>query len=269
MVAFTSLAGLATEQNGQFFGQPQYGSSMIFELYALQENSTSSYPDTDDLLVRFLYQNGTGTEVELVAFPLFGQDPSQVAIAFNDFISGLEEFMIVGVEDWCETCSSYSVFCPAYETDSGSDVSTPSGSSSSSSSSCSSSIKPAVAGVIGAIIALALAAIIAGFGMLLGGFRVYRQKTKRRSELSGFKGGEKLASDQDLSVAKSAVGATVVPADTDAPRGHERIGSWEMSPAKAKEAQVQSLAGAGRPSFEEDDLRVTPFADPVKADERV
>ncbi|KKY15627.1 putative acid phosphatase [Phaeomoniella chlamydospora] len=283
MVAFTSLAGLATAANTQFYSQPSPGSSMVFELYALQSNSSTSYPSSDDLVVRFLYQNGSSAS--LVEYPLFGNDPSQTGISFSEFITGLENFMIFGIKDWCDLCSSLSVFCAAYEEDS-EDPSCSSSSSSSSSSRSATLLHPAIAGLIGAIIALVLVALLTLLASTLFGMRFYRERTKKRSELNGFKGGEKLASDQDLCVAKSTIGATVVVAE-DPPKGHERVGSWEMTSSSSKgrggREGGDALASAGtgnqhqavrKNSFQpegvdEDDIHLSPFADPVKINERV
>ena len=266
MMSFAELAGLMEEQTSQFYGQPQFGSSMIFELYALEANESTSYPEVNDLMVRFLFQNGS--DGDLVQFALFGNDPSELAMSFADFLAGVESFMTSGIESWCEVCDSGSVFCAAYEdgtTSSGSDSST---GSSESGSDNGSRMNPAVAGVIGAVVTLAVVGMIVFLGMFFGGYRVYRQHTNIRSELGGFKG-EKLASDPDLTVGKTGVGATVISGDENIPKGHERIGSWEMGQPKPKEHQLQGGPSTGRPSFDEDDLHVTPFADPVKADDKV
>ena len=270
IVSFASLAGLAKESTAQFFGQPQYGSSMVFELYALEENSTSTYPAVEDLLVRFLFQNGTDSSADLVEFALFGNGPSQAAIPFTDFLAALEDFMTVTVEDWCEACSSDSVFCAAYESSTGSSSSGSSSSSDSSSSGSSAHgrVSPVVAGVIGAIVTLALLFLVLGALMLLFGLRFFRQHNKRRSELGGFKG-EKLASDQDLTLPKNRANATVIPAEATATKGHERVGSWEMGQPSANPQGEAAAPSTRRPSFEEDDLHVTPYAKPVKADDKV
>ena len=271
MVAFAALAGLATEQNQQFYAIPEYGSSMVFELFSLSANSSDTYPDPSNLYVRFLFQNGTGENAELISFALFGNSPSHVTMSLTEFIAGMESIMVLSVQDWCDTCSSYSVFCPAFGTD---------GSTGNSSSSPNTGaprthgLKPVVAGVIGAVITLAVSGLVIGAVMLLGGVRVYRRKTKRQSELNGFKGGEKLASDQDLGLAKTGAGPTLTDDGTQPAKAHERVGSWEMGDRKkAEDAQLSSLKFPGtpirRPSFEEDDLHVTPFADPIKPDDRV
>ena len=268
MVAFASLAGLATSQYPQFFGQPKQGSSMVFELYSLQPNRTTSYPDVDDLMVRFLFRNGTDEEAELVPYPLFGHGPSRIGLPLNEFTASMEAFMILSVRDWCQTCQSYSVWCPSY-VDSDDGISPSTGSSGLRPSTSSRTMSPAVAGVIGAIIALAIAGMIFGVAMLVGGIRLYRLRTKKRSHLNGFKGGEKLASDQDVSVPKSGIGASVVPAGVENPEARPRIGSWELNPGKAKGIGAPHIAPSRRSSLDEDGLRVSPFADPVKAEERV
>jgi hypothetical protein len=269
LVSFAALAGLASEQNPQFLGIPDYGSSMVFELFSLTENDTASYPSTTDLNVRFFFQNGTDDSSELIAYPLFGNGPSGISMTLTDFVAGMQNIMILSAGDWCETCASYSIFCPAFERDAGND-----GNGSGSARNRSrSGLSPAVAGVIGAVVTLAVVGLSIAAAMLFGGARLYRQRTKRRSELNGFKGGEKLASDQDLTLPKGGAGASVAATGT-ANRAHERVGSWELGDQrKAEEAQLpgikSSAAPVRRPSFEDDDLHVSPFADPVKPNDRV
>lgn len=268
MVSFAALAGLASQQNSQFLGIPDYGSSMVFELYSQTENDTESFPSTTDLNVRFLFQNGTDESSELVEYPLFGNGPSGISMTLNEFAAGMQKFMIAGVEDWCEACASYSIFCPAFEADRDDDGI--------GSGRCGSrkGPSPVVAGVIGAAVTLAVAALLMAAAMLFGRVRLYRQRTKKRSELNGFKGGEKLASDQDLTIPKSSAGASVAIGETAPARGHERVGSWELGDQKkAMNEELPNLNAGGtpvsRPSFEDDDNHVSPFADPVKPNDRV
>ncbi|EXJ74931.1 uncharacterized protein A1O5_01627 [Cladophialophora psammophila CBS 110553] len=266
MVAFAALARLVSIQNAAFYNVPEPGASFIFELYGLQAEGVDTYPDTSNIFVRFLYQNGTGPYASLVEYPLFGLSPSQTSITLADFISGLENFMIFNVEDWCTTCNSFSVFCPAFTGTDG-NLNPTTGFSPSHHG-----LSPAVAGVIGAVVTLAVAALLFGMAMLLGGVRLHRVHTKRRSELGGFKGGKKLASDQDLTISKGGAGAVVVASEDPAypapARGHERVGSWELrDQAKAEEAQGRVLNPADmrprRPSYEEDDMPINPFTPPV------
>lgn len=282
MVGFFSLADLLTPQTAQFYGLPLPGSTMIFELFSFasssDSNTTLSFPSTDDLNIRFLFQNGTSADP--VAFPLFSHSPSRTTIPLSEFTAALQSFMILSVQDWCTTCSSAADFCLTNS----SATSPSSGSSGASSSSSRHGLNPAVAGVIGAIVALIVASLSLGLAMLLFGVRFYRVHKKRRSHLNGFKGGEKLASDQDLAIAKNGapnpIGASVVKSGAGetaapAPRGHERVGSWEMgSQAKAKEAAIPGMPlppePTKRPSFEgDDDDDRGLYARPLKVDERV
>lgn len=264
MVAFAALADLVSPQNAAFYNVPAPGSSFIFELYSMQAENVTTYPDTSEIYVRFFYQNGTGDYSSLVAYPLFGLSPSQTMISLADFIASLEKFMIFNVEDWCTTCNSFSIFCPAF---------TGSNSSLEPTRRLSPSHKglsPVVAGVIGAVVTLAAAALLFGAVMLFAGVRLHRVHSKRRSELGGFKGAKKLASDQDLSIPKGGASAVVVPGGEPVPvRGHERVGSWELKDqAKAEEAQGRMLDPAvvrpRRPSYEEDDLPINPFTPAVE-----
>jgi hypothetical protein len=273
MISFAALAGLATEQTPQFYSIPDPGSSMVFELFSLSVNASGGYPARSDLNVRFLFQNGTGDNSELISYSLFGRDPSQDVMTFDDFVAGMEAIWMPSVTDWCNICSSFSVFCPAFVGNGGAGSS--SGPSYGAGSSDRHDLRPAVAGVIGAVVTLVVVAILTGVVAVLGGFRFYRVKAKGRSDLGGFKGGEKLASDPDLTVAKSKIGATVAGIRSPpAGRLHERVGSWELGDqAKAKDAQIPNFGSANlserRPSFEDDELHVTPFASPIKPDDRV
>jgi hypothetical protein len=269
MVSFAALTGLASEQNPQFYSIPDPGSSMVFELFSLSVNDTGEYPDRSDLNVRFLFQNGTGDGTQLISYSLFGGGPSQDTMTFNEFVSGMETIWMPSVADWCDVCSSFSVFCPAFVGDGGN---SPSNLTYGAKPPSHHGVSPVVAGVIGAVVTLVVVGILAAVLALLGGLRVYRMKTKGRSDLGGFKGGEKLASDADLTLAKAKVGGIV--SSPPAGRLHERVGSWELGDqTKAKDAQIPNLGSSDlserRPSFEDDELHVHPLAAPVKPDDHV
>ncbi|MCJ1314054.1 hypothetical protein MMC25_007734 [Agyrium rufum] len=235
MVALTSLFDLAPLHN-EFFGLPQLGSVLAFELYSiLPPNATDiTYPSVEDLQVRFLFRNGTNDTTALNAYPIFGHGDSDISMSYENFLGDMESIMIADVGDWCHQCGSQSQFCLGYDASGG--ASSGGVSSSSGSASSGSKISPAIAGVLGAIIMIAIAGFILGLAMLLFGFRLERRhktgivKTKRRSDLGGFKGSEKLASDPDLTVLSvkgknDGAGATVIREG----RGHERVGSWELN----------------------------------------
>lgn len=282
MVSFAALAGLTSDQNAIFYNVPSFGSSYVFELVSMlpEDDPDTSFPDTSDLYVRFFFQNGTDEYSRPVAYPLFGRSPSQILIPYSEFVNGLSKFSLSGIKEWCETCGSYrqvkhmtsffttsnydSIFCPAF---------TGVDSSAIGSNSRQHSLSPAVAGVIGALVALAVAAILLGVLMALARVRFSRQPGKRKSEIAGFKGSQKLASDQDLAIPKAGAGATVTSTEPDAAKGHERVDSWELrDKAKREEAGQMGTTTTPRPrrpSYEDDEIQVDPYASAVKPHDQV
>ena len=249
MVAFAALAQLP-KANTDFYGLPDYGSSMVIEMYSDQDNSGLVFPDLDKLYIRFLFRNGTDTSSSLHAYPLFGGGDTQI-LSFQDFLENVTSFAIPSVNDWCLTCQSNSGFCATYLTfnsDGGGDPTASSGAA-------TKPMKPAVAGIIGAVICLVTTCIILALFMLVGGVRFHRSKAKRRSELGGFKAGEKLPSDQDLPRGEVVAGASIVKND------NERVKSWEL--------EDRDMAKDRRPSYERDDVGLHLSLQPTKIDERV
>lgn len=258
LTSFASLAGLTTPQNAIFYNVPPMGSGFVFELIALTNTQANNlvYPSTSDMYVRFYFLNGTDNNAALVAYPLFGRSPSQTMVSYAEFVNGLSKFSLAGVKDWCTTCDSYNVFCPTFTGASGSAASSTSGRR---------KLAPAIAGVIGALVTLAVAGILFALLVVFAGFRVHRRPRSRKSDLGGFKGSRKLASDQDVTLPKGNAVVSIVGMDTS--KGHERVGSWEMrNPDKQREAgEITPSAGLQcRPSFEDDEVHVDPYAPPVK-----
>lgn len=264
MVSFAALAGLTSEQNSIFYYVPPMSSSFVVELVALRadEDPGTAFPDGSDLFVQFFYQNGTDEDSRLIAYPLFGRSPSQTLIPYSEFVNGLAKFTLSGVGEWCALCGSYNIFCNAY---------TGNGKSRSNGGGGNSGLSPAIAGVVGALVALAVAAILFGLLMAFAGFRVHRQGGKRKSDMAGFKGSQKLASDQDLTIPKG--GAAVSVAEPEAAKGHERVGSWELrQQAKREEAGQMGAVNMNRPrrpSYEDDEIQVDPYATAVKPHDHV
>ena len=261
MIAFAALAQLP-KANTDFYGMPDYGSSMVFELYTDGHNATAGYPNSDDLLIRFLFRNGTDSSSALNTYPLFGHGDTQT-LSFNEFVVSLQNVALNTIGDWCSACQSNIIFCAAFI---GLEFTGYSGSASSSTPT-KKAMRPVVAGVIGAVVALALAGIIFAIAMLVGGVRLHRSKAKRRSELGGFKAGEKLASDQDLPRGQTGIGASIVKKDD------ERVNSWELDErSKSKEvfsAGSEPQDSIRRPSFEADDLGPHQSIEPTKINESV
>jgi len=152
-------------------------------------------------------------------------------------------------------------------TDSGSGSGSDSGSSSPAPSTSSNEVSPQVAGVIGAAVTIGVIVLAIAAAVLFGGLRVHRSGDKRiTSSFGGFKGAEKLASDTDLTIAKGGAGPSIV--------RHERVGSWELGEAQARDAKNSSLdrvvSGADYGKKDDDDISVVnAFGAPVKIDDHV
>jgi hypothetical protein len=197
--------------SSDFKAMPPYGSAMVFELFSTGDN-VDVPSDPDDMWVRFSFYNSTKEEAgeeekeKLTAYPMFAAARSQFEMAWPLFQTSFQAIGINTVGDWCSSCQSASSFCHA-----------PSSSSNpSSSKEQKHGLSPAVAGVIGAIVSLVVTALLFAAAMLLGGIRLHRKRAN--TQLGGFKGSRKLASDPDLGLAGNAAVFG----------GHERLGSWEL-----------------------------------------
>lgn len=231
---FISLMSLLLmdSRDKNFRAIPPYASAMVFELFSTGEDDTFPQND-DDLWVRFYYHNGTTDySGQLIAFPMFNHGPSQTDMKWTDFEMMFTRIMMSTIVDWCETCSSPALFCTGV-TSGSITVSGPQ----SQGNGNSHSVSPTVAGVIGAIVTLAVAGLLFALAALAGGVRLHRVQRRPRSELGGFKGSSKLASDPDVAgLAKGGVlpagvagfGASHAVAGEQGRARHERVGSWEL-----------------------------------------
>jgi hypothetical protein len=168
--SFLSFFGLAnlTAASTDFYGIPDYASSMVFELFA--NGTQSGFPSADNLQVRFLFHNGTTSNIsEPTPFPLFGG--SDISIPWTTFASKMNDFAVGTTEQWCTKCGNMTGTCAAYAS-SGSGG----GSGSSKGSSGGHGISKAVAGVIGAMVTLAVILGVEALIMLLGGLRLVNKK---------------------------------------------------------------------------------------------
>ncbi|KAL3458361.1 histidine phosphatase superfamily [Aspergillus heterothallicus] len=153
MMAFAGLLDLTTT-SADFFGLPEYASTMAFEL--LTEENVTEFPSaTDDLKVRFLFRNGSDGGAPLTAFPLFGGE--QVTLSWSEFVKSMQERAIATVAEWCGICGSEQGFCAA---ETATEAST-------SSEKSSGGMSNAVAGVIGAFVTLGVVAIVAGVAFII------------------------------------------------------------------------------------------------------
>jgi hypothetical protein len=263
--------------NENFKNIPPYASAFAFELFSYENESTvGTYPDPDSLWVRFLYINGSLSDdnptPSIQAYPIFNRGPSETDIRWNDFFSMMLNIGLENVGDWCILCNSDAIYCPALT---GNDAS----SGSSSSSHKNSNMTPQVAGVIGAAVTLGVAGILFALAMILGGLRFHRNNKSKKSELGGFKGSAKLASDTDLHLPKNAAPVGIVTAEVgnEPKRGHERVGSWEMDKKEGRDT-FSSFGGATvkgddygvKSSFDDEDRDgINPFTTPVNPRESV
>lgn len=159
---FLGFAGLAdlTAASADFFGLPEYASTMAFELVSAGAGGSLA---TDDLRVRFLFRNGT--EGALTAFPLFGG--KEESLGWAEFVQKMQAIAITTVEGWCGACQSEVDFCKVYQGDGEVAAKREGGMSS------------AVAGVVGAMVTLGVVALVGGFVFLM----------VRRRRSGGGKGG--------------------------------------------------------------------------------
>lgn len=253
-----------------FYGMPNFGSVGVFELYAMSDPASVEFPDEEDLWVRFYFRNGTDADEPYQAYPMFNYGPDNFEMRWQDFQANMLKIGVPDVGQWCQQCGAgYSasdrIFCSYWNASNSIE-----GLTALEGSSGHGGLHPAIGGVIGAIIALVIAGLIFGLLMLLGGIRFHRVKS-HKSELGGFKGSRKLASDRDLTLPKGSaiVGATIeTTPGSPVAGGHERVGSWEL-----KQNDLPNIAAphpaVRRPSWEDDDIGASPFRDPVKPHERV
>ncbi|KAH6622314.1 histidine phosphatase superfamily [Boeremia exigua] len=163
-----SLFGLMDlpKVSSNFTGVIDYASSLVFELVT-EADTSSGFPATDDLSVRFLFHNGTASNTsEPTAYPLFGG--SSNTVSWNDFQSNLSKFAVHTSEQWCTKCGNSTGTCAAYASNSGS--------ATTQQKSGSNGISPAIGGVIGAMVTLAVVLGSLAAFMLLGGFRLVSKK---------------------------------------------------------------------------------------------
>jgi hypothetical protein len=170
---FQSFFGLTelTKASPNFFGVPDYASTMVFELFT--NGPVKPFPGPDDLNVRFLFHNGTTSNISTpIAYPLFGQD--QETLPWNTFVSSMSKFSIGGQQQWCQACGNSTGVCASAASQTGS-TSSPSASASNGSGS-GGGISKAVAGVIGAVVTLAVILGVEILIMLVGGLRLVSKK---------------------------------------------------------------------------------------------
>lgn len=165
--SFQSFFGLAnlTQANADFFGVPDYASSMAFELFTTA--APIPFPAPGDLQIRFLFHNGTTSNSSTpTAYPLFGG--SSLEMSWPDFTNGMNKFAIGSQTDWCQACGNSTGVCASPGT-------SPSSATNVGHSGGEGGPSKAVCGVIGALVTLV---VILGIEALLWLF-VVRPKRRR------------------------------------------------------------------------------------------
>lgn len=222
-VAFFALSGLIIgDHTTEFAPLPEPGAMMLFELFSIGGNA-SSYPNHDELYVRFLYRNGTDAEDQLTPFALF--NGTALALPLTTFMANIQPFGVSTQSEWCRLCNSFSLFCR--------DLRGGSSGGFRSSNGGGDAITPPLAGVIGAAVTLIVAGILFLLAVAFGSIRFHGKGSKaRKVSLGGFKGAEKMASDTDLTYANGGT-------------RHERTGSWELRGGGKAKYESEDTASAG------------------------
>ncbi|PVI03641.1 phosphoglycerate mutase-like protein [Periconia macrospinosa] len=164
-LAFFGLSGLISTSDN-FFGLPDYASSMAFELVTA-ENTTEFPSDVNDLSVRFMFRNGSSGP--LTSFPLFGR--SETTTPWAEFVSQMKSRAITSPEQWCNMCNSQEDFCALYGTSSTENA---------EKSGENGGMSNAVAGVIGAMTTIGVVAIGGAIAFML--FRRRKQSVPLTQE---------------------------------------------------------------------------------------
>ncbi|KAL4947513.1 hypothetical protein BDW69DRAFT_190132 [Aspergillus filifer] len=115
MLGFFGLHDLTrASEAGDFYGLPEYASTMAFELFT--EANVSSFPAEEEMVspglrVRFLFRNGSDSTSQLSSHPLFGKNDT--SLLWDDFVFEMRQTTIETPVDWCNDCDSASEMCAA------------------------------------------------------------------------------------------------------------------------------------------------------------
>ncbi|KAI9884683.1 MAG: hypothetical protein M1823_003533 [Watsoniomyces obsoletus] len=102
-----------TSANSDFYGFPDYPSTLTFELFT--STAPSPFPCPEDLQVRMLWHNGTVSRnggsgnFTPTAYPLFGQ--TVTSLPWTTFVEEMSKFAIQGTDEWCLACGNTTGKC--------------------------------------------------------------------------------------------------------------------------------------------------------------
>ncbi|KAL4964322.1 histidine phosphatase superfamily [Aspergillus stella-maris] len=165
MLGFFGLQDL-TSVSEDFYGIPDYASTMAFELFT--DNNVTSFPveeEIDSLRVRFLFRNGSDSSTRLTPYPLFGRN--ETSLTWDNFRFEMRQTTVESPEAWCNDCNNNSDMCAALRRSSNPDHPI--------SHYSPERMSNAVAGVIGAMVTLGVIAAVAA----LAAFMIMRRRWKR------------------------------------------------------------------------------------------
>ncbi|KAF3318166.1 hypothetical protein TWF173_008901 [Orbilia oligospora] len=236
MLSFFAIANLPS-RSPDFFGLPDLGSSMVFELYTDDETvGTDHIVDQQSIKVAFGFRNGTTVDDTLTYWPLFDQDDGEFSMPYQEFFAKLDEVAVRSVGQWCSVCSAKLDFCQGTGPANPPTGSNTDGENDEQGSTQRHGMAPAVAGVIGAIIMLAIVGIVAALAFFVFGVGVRRER-RRSSVLSGIgsigrsQPKEKLESDIELPLSPTA---------QPLPRGFGEDNEFEYGTASTVATKVAS-----------------------------
>ena len=173
-----NLTSLPGDNGTQFFGIPDYASTMTFELFTTAP--PDPFPAVSDLQVRFFFHNGTtGNTSTPQPYPLLGSTSPEMS--WNDFVSGIDKFAIGSQSQWCSACGNTTGVCA-------SETAPAPTSKSSAASGSNGGISTAVGGVIGAMVTLAIVLLVEALIMLLAGLRLVRKNRLTNATNGGSNG---------------------------------------------------------------------------------
>lgn len=170
---FASFFGLSQlpAASSDFTSIVNYASSMSFELLT---SSSSSTPSEDEIMVRFLFANGTASDSNPAKpFPLFGQDKTE--LPWKTFVEEMNKIALEGgSKEWCDACGEKSGDCAAYY---------PEETVAAAESGKKGGMSNAVAGVIGAMVTLGVVLGLQALILGIGGLRLAKRRKQETGEV--------------------------------------------------------------------------------------
>ncbi|KAL4781242.1 histidine phosphatase superfamily [Aspergillus varians] len=111
-----------TGASDDFYGLPEYASTMAFELLTEENVTSTNFSPTDEsaLKVRFLFRNGSSPDAELTPFPIIGPTGTlnSTTVPWSEFTMEMID-LVDSNNAWCTACQSEEDFCQIIRADDG------------------------------------------------------------------------------------------------------------------------------------------------------